>query len=598
MNLAGFHWVLRESFQWAWRASLAAAILAALVCIVTILTSRWLSPRGRQLLWCLVLLRFLWPAAPPSPLSLSNLWRIPAPTAMSSSSVAPIEDATPAEPLAAVPEHRVLIGSSFSGPAPTIRPDAPSAASWLPYLWLGGWLLVVGRVVWTHLRLQAAVRIEPRLNDSRVLKVLGNAKRELGIRARLPLLETRRLATPAVFGLIKPRLLLPIGLAGELSNDELRLLFLHELSHLKRRDVLFNWAIVLVQGCHWFNPAAWWAMKRLRLAREIACDFAVLERLASNARDEYGRLLIKLVTLCSSAPRFTPALTPILNPQPQIQRRIIMISRFKPASPAAAGVAILLVLVLGTATFTRSAETKETPSADRAGKPVISNASPPQNLEVLQKHLAMLDDLIEKKQGELRAIKNIAPGIGTTGALTAVKRLEDLRMEATAEYIAAKALSEKLKSLPLEQARYAVHTIQPDQVLTNLSDRLNEIEQQLASLRVEFGNENPEVKKVEALQKVIKRQIDERIVGIITGFRIRMEQSKAKLDALAQQLDEANKSARRRESLESSYRRQSHDLELLSQVRDQLKMRILQEQIEQDLSRAAQGPEKDEKLSH
>ena len=60
----------------------------------------------------------------------------------------------------------------------------------------------------------------------------------LAIRVPLTVVETGEVQTPALFGFIRPRLLLPVGMTKGFSLRELRLIFLHELAHLRARDIL------------------------------------------------------------------------------------------------------------------------------------------------------------------------------------------------------------------------------------------------------------------------------------------------------------------------------------------------------------------------
>ena len=60
-------------------------------------------------------------------------------------------------------------------------------------------------------------------------------------------------------GLIRPHVLLPVGLAEELSPPQLRWVLLHELAHVRRGDL---WVLLLqrvVQAVYFFNPAVWLA---------------------------------------------------------------------------------------------------------------------------------------------------------------------------------------------------------------------------------------------------------------------------------------------------------------------------------------------------
>jgi bla regulator protein BlaR1 len=94
------------------------------------------------------------------------------------------------------------------------------------------------------------------VDSASVLEVLHETRQTLEVRRPVQILETRWVEGPALFGLKRLRLLLPIGLAGQFSRRELRYIFLHELGHVRRRDLGWNWLTVLLQGVFWFNPNA------------------------------------------------------------------------------------------------------------------------------------------------------------------------------------------------------------------------------------------------------------------------------------------------------------------------------------------------------
>jgi beta-lactamase regulating signal transducer with metallopeptidase domain len=63
-----------------------------------------------------------------------------------------------------------------------------------------------------------------------------------------------------------------VGFLRSFSTEELRFVFLHELAHVRRRDILMSWLMALLQVVHWFNPLVWFAFSRWRADRELACD--------------------------------------------------------------------------------------------------------------------------------------------------------------------------------------------------------------------------------------------------------------------------------------------------------------------------------------
>ena len=92
------------------------------------------------------------------------------------------------------------------------------------------------------------------MKDPEALAVLDECCRRMNVRKRPDLFESIEVNSPALHGLFRPRLLLPRGFTTGFSAKELRFVFLHELAHLKRRDLLLNWIMALLQVIHWFNP--------------------------------------------------------------------------------------------------------------------------------------------------------------------------------------------------------------------------------------------------------------------------------------------------------------------------------------------------------
>jgi len=104
--------------------------------------------------------------------------------------------------------------------------------------------------------------------------------------------------------------------------------FLHELGHLKRGDILVNWLMALPLVLHWFNPLVWYAIQRIRVDGESACDALALSHALEGENQPYGQTIIKLLERFS-CPAMTPGLVGILETQNQMKRRIGMIAAFK-----------------------------------------------------------------------------------------------------------------------------------------------------------------------------------------------------------------------------------------------------------------------------
>jgi beta-lactamase regulating signal transducer with metallopeptidase domain len=86
---------------------------------------------------------------------------------------------------------------------------------------------------------------------------------------------------PTAIGFFRPAVVLPTWALRDLSADELKVILLHELAHLRRWDDWTNLAQKFVKALFFFHPAVWWIDSRLALEREIACDDMVLEQTAN-----------------------------------------------------------------------------------------------------------------------------------------------------------------------------------------------------------------------------------------------------------------------------------------------------------------------------
>ncbi|GAF77920.1 unnamed protein product, partial [marine sediment metagenome] len=226
-----------------------------------------------------------------------------------------------------------------------LKPVFSEVANILPLIWLTGALILAVYVCASNFNLLRIVKRERPLTDQKILDLLEDCKAEMGIRIILGVVATDKVKSPALFGFIRPRLLLPKGMLDTLSREELRYVFLHELAHLKRHDIYIGWLMSLLQVLHWFNPLIWLAFYRLRADRELACDALVLARTQSGQAKDYGRTIVNLLERFSRSQRL-PAMAGILETKAQLKRRITMIAKFKKDSYRWSPLAMVFIIVL------------------------------------------------------------------------------------------------------------------------------------------------------------------------------------------------------------------------------------------------------------
>ena len=98
-----------------------------------------------------------------------------------------------------------------------------------------------------------------------------------------------KITTPAVYGILRPRIILPESCRD---SEELDLIVLHERRHIRRLDNLWRILAFLTAAIHWFNPAAWLFLKLYLADAELACDESVLSKLPAGEQKRYAHALL------------------------------------------------------------------------------------------------------------------------------------------------------------------------------------------------------------------------------------------------------------------------------------------------------------------
>lgn len=104
-------------------------------------------------------------------------------------------------------------------------------------------------------------------------------------------LRSASIAAPVLVGTRRPRIIVPIDFETRYNREQRELMLVHERAHQARHDPAVN-AIAAGWLCLcWFNPWMYWAVARLRVDQELACDAAVLA-LSRTSRRSYAELLL------------------------------------------------------------------------------------------------------------------------------------------------------------------------------------------------------------------------------------------------------------------------------------------------------------------
>lgn len=108
----------------------------------------------------------------------------------------------------------------------------------------------------------------------------------LGLKRTFQVRRSDRVRTAMVLGVLRPVLLIP-------QEECDPLVVLHELNHLRRRDLEYKGLMMAACWLHWFNPLVWWMSRVAGRNLELCCDEDVAGKENSAFRHRYGRLLLE-----------------------------------------------------------------------------------------------------------------------------------------------------------------------------------------------------------------------------------------------------------------------------------------------------------------
>ncbi len=180
----------------------------------------------------------------------------------------------------------------------------PISADSLTLLLLGVWFCGSAFVLFQSCsrwrRISATARASVPLTEGRELEALRRLERIAGIRKPVQLFSSKSSLEPGIFGILRPVLLLPAGIAYRLADAQLEAILAHELCHVRRRDNLMAALHMAVETIFWFHPLVWWLGARLVEERERACDEEVL-RMGSEPQ-VYAESILKVCEFYLESP--------------------------------------------------------------------------------------------------------------------------------------------------------------------------------------------------------------------------------------------------------------------------------------------------------
>ncbi len=101
--------------------------------------------------------------------------------------------------------------------------------------------------------------------------------RQMKVKRAVRFLLTDRINVPVTFRFYKPVILFPAALFTGLNPEQIEVLILHELAHIRRQDYLVNIVQSVIEVLFFYHPFIWWMSGEIRQEREYGCDDLVIK---------------------------------------------------------------------------------------------------------------------------------------------------------------------------------------------------------------------------------------------------------------------------------------------------------------------------------
>lgn len=182
--------------------------------------------------------------------------------------------------------------------------------------------------------------------------------------------------TPMVFGILCPKIFLPINIRQE----NLLYVISHEKMHIRRKDFLWKMLAYVICMIHWFNPLVWVAYYFLGSDIEKACDEEVIRNLGEEKKKDYAYALLQAATGTLNKKKKV-FVAPICFDEGNVKGRIKNIVKYKYTLLAVEILVVVGILVLAIVFMTST-------NSDKKSGPVENETSeskvvlPEQNKEM------------------------------------------------------------------------------------------------------------------------------------------------------------------------------------------------------------------------
>lgn len=162
------------------------------------------------------------------------------------------------------------------------------------YIWIIGAITLLSLKVIPYISFKSSILRDSTIVEKEdIVNLFNKCKEELNININVQLRTCSIVGSPMLIGIFDP-----IVLISNIDEDHkrLKMIFLHELNHYKRKDIIIKSFSLIVNAIHWFNPLIFILLREIDKYCEYSIDEMVVEKMDINDRKYYGETILNIAS--------------------------------------------------------------------------------------------------------------------------------------------------------------------------------------------------------------------------------------------------------------------------------------------------------------
>ena len=272
-----------EALQnWVVQTGLMVSLLILLILLIRRPFARAFGPNAAYALWSLPLIRLCLPVFTIPQSWVPEFFRVKA--------------AAPAEtPIFGRAETPVFVQPPAGSAERISPPQGLDFSAVLIGIWLSIAVLWLCYQFYQQFRFKAGLISQSEIPTDELAKEIRTAKMQVGLRRDPNIRVSIQNIGPLVTGIVNPLVILPRDFEQNFDGPQRNFALVHELSHIKRKDLWAALAVLSFRAINWPNPLVHFAANKLRIDQEAACDAFVVKMTGGETAHSYAETLVKAV---------------------------------------------------------------------------------------------------------------------------------------------------------------------------------------------------------------------------------------------------------------------------------------------------------------